>query len=124
METVANEWEAELIAILSPLVASLDQADMTYSRKWAPALLSHADQLSAASRVLLHWSQDHPSPRPDFDANLARASVHAAYAAQRFESVSKGSSLTWLVIDRELKRLHVAVATVLTMLTSNRRTDL
>ena len=112
VETVANKWEAELMAILGPLVAALNQADATFGRKWAPALLSHADQFSAASRVLLHWSQEHPSPRPDVDANLARLSVHAAYAAQRFESVSKGSSLTWLVVDRELKRLHEAVATV------------
>ena len=111
-----EQWDAEFTPILNGFVAALGHCDATCERRWAPALLANADQLRAASRSLVHWSSEHPCPNPDFDVVLARVARSYAYAAHSVESVSRGSTTTWLVVERELKGLHAMVAKVITLL--------
>jgi hypothetical protein len=112
-----SEWQTRLAPVLQPLLAVLRQCDLTYERRWAPALTSHADQLSAASRVVQGWSTEHPCPVNGFDAQLARIALASAYAGTTFETVAEGgSSVTWLVVHHELRRLHAVVTRFLAML--------
>lgn len=111
-----SDWEAESAPVIRAILTALDQCDRTYERRWAPALLSHADQLSAAARTVQLWSTDHPCPLTDVDAQLVRISLAYAYAGVSFESVARGSSITWLVVDRELRRLRDVVAEFINLL--------
>ncbi len=115
METF-SDWEAESAPVVQAILTALNQCGRTYERRWAPALLSHADQLSATASTVRLWSTDHPCPLAAFDAQLLRLSLAYAYAAVSFESVAKGSSITWLVVDRELRRLRDVVAELFNML--------
>ncbi len=115
METF-SDWEAESVPVVRAILTALDQCDRTYERRWAPALLSHADQLSAAATTVRLWSTDHPCPLSNFDGQLGRISLAYAYAGVSFESVARGSSITWLVVDRELRHLRDVVAEFCNML--------
>ncbi len=105
-----SEWESTCISALRPLLTALNQCEVTRDRTWAPALLSHADQLRAASDTLREWSADHPCPAGGFDTQLARIWVAYAHAAASFESVAEGgSSVTWLVVHHELRNMRTVV---------------
>jgi hypothetical protein len=111
-----GEWETGFSPVLEAFQTALDHCDSTCERKWAPALLSDADQLRAASRTIQRWISAHPCPREGFDGVFARLARSYAYAAISLETVAKGSSVTWLVADHELRALHRSVSKVLTML--------
>jgi hypothetical protein len=111
-----GEWKRGFEPVLGAFLAALEQCDSTCERRWAPALLSDADQLRAASRTIRQWSLGHPCPHVDFDGVLARLARSYAYAAISLETVAKGSSATWLVADHELKALHRSVSKVLALL--------
>lgn len=115
MDTL-GEWKRGFEPVLAAFQAALNQCDSTCERRWAPALLSDADQLRAASRTIQRWISAHPCPDVDFDDALTRLARTYAYAAISLETVAKGSSATWLVADHELRALHRSVAKVLTML--------
>ena len=119
METFV-EWERGFAPILATVVAALDQCGATAERRWAPALVANADQLRAASGTCRRWSTNHPSPDRDFDVLLARLARSYVNAASALESVAKGSTSTWLVVDRELKGLHTTMAKVLASRWSSR----
>lgn len=111
-----SEWEPACISVLQPLLTALNQCEVTRERTWAPALLSHADQLSAASGALREWCADHPCPVAGFDTQLARIWVAYAHAAATFESVAEGgSSVTWLVVHHELKNMRAVVTRICLM---------
>ena len=109
-------WKSGFEPVREALLAALQQCETTCERRWAPALLSDADQLRAASRTIRQWSLGHPCPHVDFDGALARLARSYAYAAISLETVARGSSATWLVADHELKTLHRSVSKVLTRL--------
>jgi hypothetical protein len=111
-----GEWKTAFKPVLEAFLGALSQCDSTCDRRWAPALLSDADQLRAASRTIRRWSSGHPCPHVDFDGALARLARSYAYAAISLETVAKGSSATWLVADHELKALHRSVSKVIAML--------
>ena len=111
-----GEWKRGFKPVLKALLAALNHYDSTCERRWAPALLSDADQLLAASRTVERWSSGHPCPNAGFAGVLARLARSYAHTAISLETVAKGSSATWLVADDERKRLHTTVAKVLTML--------
>ena len=111
-----GDWKTGFRPVLEAFLAALQQCESTCERRWAPALLSDADQLRAASRTIRRWSSRHPCPHVDFDGVLARLARSYAYAAISLETVAKGSSATWLVADHELKALHRSVAKAITML--------
>jgi hypothetical protein len=112
-----SEWEPRFIATLQPLLAALNQCEATYERKWEPALLSHADQLGAASGTLRKWSAEHPCPSPGVDVQLARIWVAFAHAGASFESMAEGrSSVTWLVVHHELRNMRKVVTKLFRML--------
>jgi len=112
-----STWETKCLPVLQSLVTALNQCDRTYERRWAPALLSHADQLRAASVEVQRWSTEHPCPLVQFDAQIARISLACAYAGTSFESVAEGgSSVTWLVVHQELRHLHIVLTKLLVML--------
>jgi len=115
-----GEWKTGFRPVLEAFLGSLNQCDSTCERRWAPALLSDADQLRAASRTIWRWSSRHPCPHVDFDGALAGLARSYAYAAISLETVAKGSSATWLVADHELKALHRSVCKVITMLYEER----
>ena len=111
-----SRWEAEFGPVFHGFVAPLGRCDSTCARQWAPALLSDADQLRAAAKSLDRWSTEHPCPDQNVDMALKRVARSYRYAAQGVEAVARGSSATWLVVERELKGLHAMVAKVMTLL--------
>jgi hypothetical protein len=111
-----GEWRTGFSPVLEAFLAALNHCDSTCKRRWAPALLSDADQLRAASRTIQRWIPAHPCPHEGFDGVLARLARSYAYAAISLETVAAGSSVTWLVADHELRALHRSVSKVLTML--------
>ena len=115
METI-GEWKTGFEPVREAFLAALNLCDSTCERRWAPALLSDADQLRAASRTIQQWSSGHPCPYKGFDGVLARLARSYAYAAISLETVAKGSSTTWLVADHELRALRRMVGQVLAIL--------
>jgi hypothetical protein len=111
-----GEWKTGFEPVRQAFLAALDHCDSTCERRWAPALLSDADQLRAASRTIRRWSSGHPCPHEGIDGVLTRLARSYAYAAISLETVAQGSSTTWLVADHELTALHRMVAKVLTIL--------
>ena len=112
-----DEWETRLTPVLRGVLATLNQCERTYERQWAPALLSHADQLSATATMVREWNLAHPCPLPGLDRQLERLAVAYDYAGSSFESVAAGkSSVTWLVVAQELRRLRAVVTKLLTTL--------
>ena len=61
--------------------------------------------------MVQRWSPEHPCPLSGFDAQLERIAAAYAQAGTSFEAVATGgSSVTWLVVHQELRRLHMVVA--------------
>jgi hypothetical protein len=116
-----GEWKTGFKPVLEAFVAALNHYDSTCERRWSPALLSDADQLRAASRTVQRWSSGHPCPHVGFDDVLARLARSYADAGTCIEAVARGSSITWLVADHELRRLRTMVVKVLTMLYEERQ---
>ncbi|HEX3980380.1 MAG TPA: hypothetical protein VHW93_04115 [Acidimicrobiales bacterium] len=112
-----SEWERCFRPVLGACLAALDHCDETCARQWAPALISHADQLNQASSSVARWSADNRCPQPDLDIALGQMSRAYGNAAAMLEALAeRGSTRTWLTVDRELRGLHATVAKVLAML--------
>ncbi len=110
-----HKWEAGIAPILRAAMAALDACDRTYDRRWSPALVANADQLSAASRTILRWVQGNACPHADLDTMLTRLARSYCYLAAVLETHGDGS-LSWLLVDRELRSVHSAMTRTLTMM--------
>jgi hypothetical protein len=112
-----GEWERCFRPVLGACLAALGPCDETSARQWAPALASDADQLFEASACLERWSSDNRCPHPDLDMALAQmAGAYGSAATTLGALAQRGSTRTWLTVDRELRNLHAMVATVLATL--------
>ena len=116
METF-GEWERCFRPVLGACLAALGHCDETCARQWAPALASDADQLCEASACLERWSSGNRCPQPDLDIALAQMARAYGDAATMLGALAqRGSTRTWLTVDRELANLHTKVAKVLATL--------
>ena len=124
-----REWESGAGVALISLVAVLDACQSTCLNECSSALLSHADQLRAASRDFQTWLHDQPCPDPDINLRVARVSRSVAYLATSFEVLARAApTVSWRVVERELTGLRVMVTGTYWMMSDRtmrrrRRTD-
>jgi hypothetical protein len=111
------EWESGAGVALISLVAVLDACQSTCLNECSSALLSHADQLRAASRDFQTWLHDQPCPDPDINLKVTRVSRSVAYLATSFEVVARAAPTTsWRVIGQELTGLRAMVTETYSMM--------